>query len=71
MKWISVKERLPSEDQTVLVFDEFNKLIYTAHLYLGSWNCSCNCHEGSGVYNVSYWMPLPRPPIDEDENEMD
>ena len=57
MKWISVKDRLPEKRCAVIVFDymdvisadwdeDFNRF-YIGCSYLG---------------NVTYWMPLPKPP---------
>jgi len=57
MEWIKCSERMPEEDKTVLVLDKEG--IFTAHLYLGSFICSCECHDGSGLYNVTHWMQLP------------
>lgn len=60
MEWISVKDRLPEEDEEVLYTD-------TKNIYLGFLDS-----ERGRVYwthydyledkNISHWMPLPMPP---------
>ncbi len=63
-KWISVKDRLPPDDEDVLVNARQNG-IYTAHLTIrNDWICSCLCYEGSFLNNITHWMPLPEPPND-------
>jgi len=69
--WISVKERLPKEDENVLFYDgkeircgylhlfEYyagNKLEWDTNCYWDGWECN------RGEYNPSHWMPLPPPP---------
>lgn len=56
MKWISVKDELPSEDDKYLIVtpDGYIKLIqYYEH------------HNGTffGGVIATHWMPLPEPPI--------
>lgn len=63
-KWISVKERLPSEDEVVgYVFD--GKDIRTDVFYPGynnSWE-SCNSLDFYvDEKNITHWMPLPKKP---------
>lgn len=65
MKWTRVKDRLPKNEEPVLVFSE--NCQYTAlMLHKNNWHCICNCRDGSGPYDVTHWMPLPKDP-----NEMD
>lgn len=59
-EWISVKERCPPSDETVLVQDK--KGIFTAHITGSAWICSCECFEGSFLDNVTHWMRLPEAP---------
>lgn len=78
MEWISVEDRLPPYDKTVLIYytesnfrwpDE-KCFIYTASLELC---CYKNKHEwcidlqeievkGSNQKLITHWMPLPKPP---------
>jgi len=65
-KWISVDDRLPNEDDVVLIcYDEKpygdsvgDSLVDTAHYLLhGTWQMK---HKWSR--EVTHWMPLPEPP---------
>ena len=71
MNWISVKDRLPEDERTVLVYYNFGDkckisfyetLAYYAFDPEPHWQ-----HEGTGL-KVTHWMPLPEPP-EEGENE--
>ena len=60
-KWIPVKERLPDEDDEVLVvavnvFNHDDRWVSIDWLYSGGWQQ----HE-----IVTHWMPLPTPPKEE------
>ena len=68
MDWIDVNDRLPNDDDYVLVFDtEYNsvsEVIYNSKYFnqKGFW-----LNENGGEYeheykNVTHWMPLPEPP---------
>ena len=60
-EWISVKERLPeNENEVVLATDVTYS--YTARYVNDNWHCVCECFEGSSPYNITHWMPLPKPP---------
>ncbi len=61
MEWINIKERLPDAEKTVIAFCVGG--IYTAYLSAPEdWICTCQCRDGSYLYNVTHWMPLPKPP---------
>lgn len=63
-KWISVKDRLPEDRHSVLVYCPHNKCIYTAYYddFNDEWYYF-GCGGGIEVYyTVSHWMPLPEPP---------
>lgn len=69
MKWISVKDRMPGLGIKVLILNEY-KQQFVANcesdvpliLYI-----ECNCEEeGTEALNVTHWMPLPKPPEDEE-----
>lgn len=59
-KWISTKDKLPKEDELVLVICEGN---YTLAYYSNDlwWNSS-DYLIGSGAKSVDYWLPLPQMP---------
>lgn len=73
MKWISVKKRLPEDDESVLIFfkDEYREYIYT-----GKYEGSCDyCDRkfcfietySNNIFHfpyVTHWMPLPESPKD-------
>ncbi len=76
MEWISVEDRIPKKEsvedripkkEIVLVYDQ-NEGIHTAYLSVNFWFCHCECtdgvalYDGSALYNVTHWMPLPSPP---------
>lgn len=67
-QWIPVTERLPENDSGVLAFydDGIESRIIPAtfHPKSGWYDCLFNMPSE----NISYWMPLPEPPK-EDENE--
>lgn len=61
--WISVKDRLPEEDQEVLIYDwpfRFTCLFWKSRESAFQWELSNgrNC-------NPTHWMPLPQPPKEE------
>ena len=61
-KWISVKDRLPEEWKTVLVFKPSIDAIIPAKLRGGSWYAAW---DTTRLEYVSHWMPLPMPPKEE------
>ena len=55
-KWVSVKDRMPNEDEAVMVYNAKLDSIYVDYpLYLGE----PKLHFDAGV---THWMPLPEPP---------
>ena len=63
-EWISVKDRLPEEGETVLVFGYWHEKFQPLMCYLsphrkGEWFTTV---AGQHVYTVTHWMPLPQPP---------
>jgi Protein of unknown function (DUF551) len=64
--WISVKDRLPKDDEVVLVYLDEKDTYYdtrcTTAKYDGiRWVTDHFC-ESSYIENVTHWMPLPLPP---------
>lgn len=62
MNWISVDDRLPNENERVLVscFDG----ICTGKLLSDQWQCDpIGSYAGDGcIFGITHWMPLPNPP---------
>ena len=61
-KWIPVEERLPKEDEVVLVFG--GRSIYTAYYGENRWG-GIGWHKLNSKYHncsPTHWMPLPEPP---------
>jgi hypothetical protein len=61
MKWISVAERLPTNDDKVLISD--GRSIEFGHLGSTGWNIHFkigDCIEYNG--KLTHWMPLPEAP---------
>ena len=61
-EWISVKDRMPDNDQDVLVYVRLKGRdpVITNSFFME------NIHRWSGLHrlNVTHWMPLPEPPKD-------
>lgn len=72
MEWISVKDRLPEEEEQVLCLSSKNEF-FTAYYtrmttnyepwYVDIWNSGLCC--GKEPFDTIYWMPLPELPKDE------
>lgn len=62
-EWISIKDRLPEREKSVLIIDNCLN-IYLGFLskYYNSFDCYCNCSEGSSIDTPTHWMLLPEPP---------
>ena len=63
-RWIPVSERLPKEDEEVLITLAHGKVVW-AYLYLGEWNTLLSTYPRDCVLA---WMPLPEP-YKEDSHE--
>ena len=59
MKWISVKDRLPENDDTVLTY---TSLGYSFNHFLNITDNGKKKNIWNGCAKVTHWMPLPEPP---------
>jgi len=60
-KWISVKDRLPEQELSVLVYSPFvEDCVDKAYLYNDVWY---DISQSDDIPNVTHWQPLPEPPI--------
>ena len=66
MNWISVKDKLPSEGEYVLVYDGNLDLDGKSFYEIAAYRIFNNGgHFIAGAYslqNINFWMPLPSPP---------
>lgn len=64
-EWISVKDKLPPQEDHVLVFDE-TEGICCGYLRDDDWAHYPMGDYGSGacLFHVTHWMPLPKSPED-------
>lgn len=60
MNWISVKDKLPSEDEWILVGTTQYKMVTPAVCMDGKFfNPDLNYFE---IQDITHWMPFPPPP---------
>ena len=70
MDWIPVTERLPEEEERVLIYTKTNITNYGTYTkrYGAFRKEGFICHDGFMWLNTaSHWMPLPQPPKGEDD----
>lgn len=79
LNWISVKNKLPKENGTYIVYIHdgklangqvwFDAVVGVADYTFGIWWCE-NDNDFDITNNVTHWMPLPEPPrMEEETNE--
>lgn len=69
-QWISVKDRLPDENQKCLVYRDINAdLKITTGIWHSDRKEFCGLRHGTRLEDTIAWMPLPEPPKDGDINE--
>ena len=59
--WISVNDRLPEDEEPVLIYTEYEQMFVASRNNNGKWY-----GDFVIVDNAVYWMPLPEPPELED-----
>lgn len=68
-EWISCSERLPSDDDEVLIHE--HGCVYYGNYINGKFITQAYSSMGECddwvYYNVTHWMPLPLPPEGEDK----
>lgn len=64
MEWISVKDRMPSMKDIVLVYDTFFEDVSIGYIseFLGERTIWIIDYGESVSDTVTHWMPLPEPP---------
>lgn len=70
LQWISVTDRLPNEDEDVLVFgkvlNDAPNVLGVRRLYNGKIESTCTWEAEDGYVftesDVTHWMPLPQAP---------
>ena len=70
--WISVKDRLPDNEQDVLAYlnDGEETRIAPCNYTNGVWfDCVMNCVVV--LRHVTHWMPLPEPPKEEERESLE
>ena len=61
--WISVKDKLPENYLSVLLFDAQYREIFIGYMDAeGIFQLEGHSYEYSLGYHFTYWMPLPEPP---------
>lgn len=68
-QWISVKDRLPDENQKCLVYRDIDAdLKITTGIWHSEWKAFDGLRHGTRLEDTIAWMPLPEPPKDGDAN---
>lgn len=66
MEWISVKDRLPEDDQECLVaFKCCEDFAFDLSTYFASDESFIYWNDFGLRRDITHWMPLPEPPKDE------
>ena len=64
MEWISVKDRLPEEQQYIIFYINDNGLFLEDRIATGIYEDGqfCDDHGFNWGLETTHWMPLPKPP---------
>lgn len=60
MKWIDVDERLPWEEEGVIM--TYNNLVFSGWFSEGEFFYYSGCGSAECQEGITHWMPLPLPP---------
>lgn len=63
-QWIRVEEKLPENDDFVLVYNSNlpESGVGIGRLFFGKWNEPFDYGTGPGDITVTHWQPFPGPP---------
>jgi hypothetical protein len=64
MQWINVNDKLPKDNERVLVFVLGDDEMCVASRLYDSWCSFPVCYDDSAVFGVTHWAPLPDAPKD-------
>lgn len=63
MEWISVKDRLPTVKDQLLIYDSENdEIVIGVFLYSTESIIAFGIFGRGQVFDITHWMPLPEPP---------
>lgn len=65
MEWISVKDRLPENNEYILLYDSSLGLVYEGKLLPGDFYYSQRAGYSKDIGDgceITHWLPLPKPP---------
>lgn len=70
MTWIKIKDKLPPEDESVLVYDAQQKCVYTDHMITNPYLEDSPYVWYQKTYqewdHITHWMQLPEAPKEEE-----
>ena len=65
MKWISVKKRMPSDEERVLILDSDQRVLVGRYLInMAQWIDDTCCYWYFDT--ATHWMPLPQSPKEQE-----
>lgn len=67
-KWIPVTEKMPEDDQTIIVFTKYG-YVFMCEYRWKSFFINCECYDGDNAYDVTHWMDCPDGPEETNEQQ--